>query len=60
MRLAVKAWRLRLAAREALDAGDCRGALELASEAEQLQRTPRGNALRILTAWLTAESARSH
>ena len=48
MRLAVKAWRLRQAARQALDAGECARALGLASEAQHVHRTPSGESLRLL------------
>lgn len=55
MRLAVSAWRLRQTARRALDAGSFEWALNLASEAQRLHRTPRGESLRRLSAWLNAE-----
>ena len=54
MRLAVRAWRLREGARQALDAGEFGRALELASEARHVRRTPGGEALYLLTAWLCA------
>ena len=57
MRLAAKAWRLRQDARQALDAGECQRAFELASQAQQVHRTPGGESLRLLTAWLHAQSA---
>jgi hypothetical protein len=53
MRLAVKAWHLRQGARQALDAGALERALGLASEAQQVHRTPGGEALRVLIAWLS-------
>jgi hypothetical protein len=58
MRLAVEAWRLRQAARRALERGDHERALGLASDAQHVHHTPCGDALRRLTAWLTAESSR--
>lgn len=52
MLLAVKAWQLRQAARQALDNGDVERALGLASEAQGIQGTESGEALRLLGAWL--------
>ena len=52
MRLSVKAWQLRQAARQALDAGDAEEALRLAMEAQGVQYTERGETLRLLIAWL--------
>jgi hypothetical protein len=52
MRLAVKAWQLRQAARQALDAGDVERASGLAAEAQGTQATGSGAALRLLGAWL--------
>ena len=52
MRLTVRAWQLRQAARQAFDTGDVGRALGLASEAEGTQNTERGEALRLLAAWL--------
>jgi hypothetical protein len=52
MRLTVKAWQLRQAARQALDDGDAGRALGFAMEAEGTQSTERGEALRLLSAWL--------
>lgn len=57
MLLAVKAWQLRQAARQSLDAGDFNQALGLASLAQELHRTQRGESLRLISAWLNAESA---
>ena len=54
MRLAANAWRLREAARQALAGGDFDGAFRIAAQAQQLQRTPGGNALRAISAWLQA------
>ena len=53
MRLAVKAWRLRQAARRAVEAGEIERALELASHAQQVHRTPAGESLRVLSAWFS-------
>lgn len=54
MLLAVKSWQLRQAARQALDAGDVERALGLAIEAQGIQGTGSGEALRLLGAWLNA------
>ena len=53
MLLAVKSWQLREAARGALQAGEVERALKLAIEAQSIQDTNRGEALRLLGAWLT-------
>ena len=58
MTVAVKAWQLRRAARESLDRGDSERALALASEALDAHRTPDGELLRLLSAWLNADSLR--
>jgi len=52
MLLTVRAWQLRQAARQALDAGEVERAVELAGEAQGIQHTERGEALRLLGAWL--------
>jgi hypothetical protein len=52
MILAVKSWRLRVAARIALGAGQFELALELAVEAQETQRTPTGEALRVVSGLL--------
>ena len=52
MVLAVKAWQLRQAARQALDEGDVERALGIATEAQGIQSTESGEALRLLGAWL--------
>ena len=57
MLLAVKAWQLRQAARQALDAGDVEVALGLAMEAQAVQDTESGEALRLLGAWLKTACA---
>ena len=59
MALAMRAWRLRLDAAEALRAGKCAAAVELADAAQQIVRTPRGAALRALAQWLAASHADS-
>jgi hypothetical protein len=59
MLLAVKAWQLRQAARQALDAGDVERALGLAIEAQGTQGTGSGEALRLLGAWMTTVCAPS-
>ena len=55
MLLAVQAWQLRQAARQALDAGELERAVELAVEAQGIQGTEGGEALRLLGAWLLAD-----
>jgi hypothetical protein len=57
MRLAVKAWQLRQASRQALDAGDIQRGLSLAMEAQGTQYTGSGEALRLLGVWLKTPSA---
>jgi len=52
MLLAVQAWQLRQAARRALDEGEVERALGLAMEAQGIQGTESGEALRLLGAWL--------
>jgi len=52
MRLTVRAWQLRQAARQAFDAGDFGRALELVTEAQATQNTEAGESLRLLAAWL--------
>jgi hypothetical protein len=59
MLLAVKAWQLRQAARDALDAGNVERALELAAEAQSMQATESGAMLRLLGAWLKTGCASS-
>jgi hypothetical protein len=49
MILAVKSWRLRGAARTAVGAGQFEQALELAAKAQEAQRTPAGEALRLVS-----------
>lgn len=52
MILAVQAWRLRQAARDALARGDLTRARQLADTAQAVHRTPRGASLRLLARWL--------
>jgi hypothetical protein len=54
MRLALHAWRLREAARRAIEGGTYSQALRLAGAAERLHSTPRGESLLVLGAWLNA------
>ncbi len=49
MILAVKSWRLREAARSAIGAGQFEQAFELAEKAQETQRTPAGEALRVVS-----------
>ena len=51
MLLALKSWRLRQLARDALAAGDLERASRLAEAAQSTQRTPAGEALWVVTAW---------
>jgi hypothetical protein len=57
MMLAVDAWRLRQAARQALEAGEFERARGLAMKAQQVHRTPIGKSLNALSAWLHVEHA---
>ncbi len=52
MRLAAEAWRLREAARTALAAGEFGLCVDLATKAEEAQRTSAGEALRRIGEWL--------
>ncbi len=56
MVLAAQSWWLRESARRSLAAGDLESAAEFAQQAEQLQSTPNGEALQLLTFWLSAGS----
>jgi hypothetical protein len=58
MLLAARAWQLRKRARRAFDAWDFERALEIASEAQQVQRTDSGEALRLLSMWLRGAMSR--
>jgi hypothetical protein len=53
MILAVKSWRMRAAARTAIGAGQFEQALELAMQAQEAQRTPTGEALRVMSELLS-------
>lgn len=52
MLLALHGWRLRESARNALAAGNPEQASELAEKAQSIHRTPAGEALRAIAAWL--------
>jgi hypothetical protein len=52
MLLAAQAWRLREAARQALAGGEGGLAAAVATRAQRLRYTPRGEALRLLGEWL--------
>lgn len=52
MILAVKSWRLREAARSAIGAGRFEQAFQLAAEAQEAQRTPTGESLRVVSGLL--------
>ena len=54
MILAVRAWRLREEAREALTRGELAEGRRLARAAQALHRTPRGASLQLLAQWLDA------
>ena len=56
MGLAAGAWRLREAARRAIAAGDLARARALASEAQDICRTPAGRDLEMVGSWLAAAS----
>jgi hypothetical protein len=58
MRLQVRAYRLREAARRALLEGDAARARAAAAEAQRLHRTAAGRRLERLAAWLEAVAAR--
>jgi hypothetical protein len=55
MILAVKSWRLRSAARTAIGAGQFEQALELAEQAQEVVRTPAGEALRVVSELLGSD-----
>ncbi len=57
MRLQVRAFRLRQAARQAILAGQPGRARALVAEAQRIQRTPSGRRLEQLSAWLEAIAA---
>jgi hypothetical protein len=54
MLLGAKAWRLREQARQSLERGDGRAALDLASQAQQLCSTRNGERLLVVGRWLSA------
>jgi hypothetical protein len=56
MILAVKSWRLRASSRTAIGAGLFEQALELAEQAQEAQRTPTGEALRVVSELLSNRS----
>ncbi|MGA3236235.1 MAG: hypothetical protein ABSG03_08030 [Bryobacteraceae bacterium] len=49
MILAAKSWRWRSAARMAIGVGQFEEALEFAAQAQEVQRTPAGEALRVVS-----------
>jgi ribosomal protein S14 len=57
MRLAVGAWRIREAARDAISLGDPARARALASKAQEVCRTPAGRDLEVVSSWLSGASA---
>jgi hypothetical protein len=52
MVLTTQAWRLRQAARKAIVAGKFERGFELAVQAQEIQATPQGKALRTVGKWL--------
>jgi hypothetical protein len=56
MILAMKSWRLRAASRAAIGSGQFEQALELAKQAQEAQRTPTGEALRVVSELLSNRS----
>jgi hypothetical protein len=55
MRIAAEAWRLREAARKALNAGEFELAIRLAGSAQRTQATPAGAALLRIGTWTRQE-----
>jgi predicted amidophosphoribosyltransferase len=53
MSLAVAAWRMREAARQAISEGDIAGAHALAAQAQELCGTPAGRDLEFVSRWLS-------
>ena len=53
MLLAAKAWQLREQARQSLEKGDNRAALDMASQAQELCRTRNGERLLVVGSWLS-------
>lgn len=56
MTLAASAWKLRQAARRALESGEYRRARELAVRAQEYCATPQGRDLEGLAGWLAAHA----
>jgi hypothetical protein len=56
MLLSAEAWQLRQAARQALAAGNVERALRLSTNAQGIQHTSSGDALRMLSAWLKTDT----
>jgi hypothetical protein len=57
MSLIARAYRLRLEARKALQADDFERTRKLASEAQALCSTPKGEDLRLLSSWLLVDKS---
>ena len=58
MVLATTAWRLRERARHALATGEFECAFQLAMRAQEVQRTPTGETLVLLSTWLAPQPER--
>jgi hypothetical protein len=56
MSLAAVAWRMREAARNAIAQGDVARARALASQAQEICRTPAGRDLEMVSSWLCQET----
>lgn len=54
MTLALRSWKLRQAARDALQAGNFERGYQLAIAAQCMQQTREGEALRLVTGWMVA------
>ncbi len=59
MGLAAGAWRMREAARDAISLGDLARARVLASQAQEICRTPAGRDLEVVSGWLAVDEART-
>ena len=59
MGLAAGAWRMRAAARQAIAEGDLVRARALASQAQEICRTPAGRHLEMVSSWLAGASLES-
>ena len=57
MGLAAGAWRMREAARDAISLGDLSRARALATQAQEICRTPAGRDLEMVSSWLSGWSA---